>query len=84
MTTATRTKPTALMYNGMSRSKEEMATVLQNMIAAVQSKQEQIDKAVCRSVTIHSKSSARVTDGQPIPTMTIETSSGWSLSGKHR
>ena len=35
-------------------------------------------KAVCQSVTIHSKASAKATDGQPIPTMTIETSSAWS------
>jgi hypothetical protein len=31
--------------DGMDRSKEDMATVIQNMIAAVQSAQEQIDKA---------------------------------------
>jgi len=30
-------------------------------------------KAVCQSVTIHSKESARNTAGQPVPTMTIET-----------
>jgi hypothetical protein len=35
-------------------------------------------KAVCGSVTIHSKAAAKATDGQPIPTMTIETPSGWS------
>jgi hypothetical protein len=34
-------------------------------------------KSVCRSVTIHSKASARATDGQPTPTMTIETPSAW-------
>lgn len=32
-------------------------------------------KAVCQSVTIHSKATAKAADGQPIPTMTIETSS---------
>ena len=40
-------------------------------------------KAVCQSVTIHSKASAKATDGQPIPTMTIETSSGWSWLPYH-
>ena len=33
-------------------------------------------KAVCQSVTIHSKATAKATDGQPIPTMTIATASG--------
>jgi DNA invertase Pin-like site-specific DNA recombinase len=33
------------VIDGMNRSKEDLATVLQNMIAAVQSRQEQIDKA---------------------------------------